>query len=107
MVRGTIVDTKKISVASHEQQQENLRLAAEIQELETNVQYCLAAGIEWLEVSEDLLKHFNKGKLPDPCYFIYKNVKLVRPGTAEGIAAQERLTCHQILFKDEGYMKVR
>ncbi len=105
--QGVIVDTTKTHKMSHDHYAENLKLASEKQELETNVNYCVAAGIEWLEVSKELLTYFNKGKMPESVYYIYKNVKLVLEGTAEQIAQKEKMDCHQVLFKDEGYMKVR
>lgn len=105
--RGIVVDTQNVGKMSPEVHQENLKIAAEKMELETNVQYCKAAGIEWLEVSPDLLKHFCGGQHPEVGYMIYKDIRLCLKDTAEDIARRERMTCHQILFKDEGYMKVR
>lgn len=84
-----------------------LKIAAEMQDLEAQVQYCAHANIDWLEVSDDLLMHFSGGKLPEAGYFIYKNVRLCRTGTAEDIAQREKLPMHAILYPHEGYMKVR
>ena len=92
---------------SAEVHSEKLRLAGELVELESNAVYCAAAKIEWLEVSADILKHFCGGKIPDEGYFIYKNVRLCLPDTAEQIAKRDGMTCHEIMFKDEGHMKVR
>lgn len=82
-------------------------IAVKIIELDANVQYCHAAKIEWLEVDPDLLAHFSGGELPAAGYIIYKNVRLCLKGAAEEIAHRERLTVHEVLYKDENYMKVR
>ena len=92
---------------SPEVHEDRMRLAGQMMELETNVQYCKAANIQWLEVSPDLLKHFNKGKIPDVGYSIYKDIKICLVDTAEEIARREKMDCHEILFPKEGYMKVR
>ena len=102
-----IVDVNKIAAITPKATQESLLIASQKMELEGNVTFCKNAGIEWLEVSEELLKSFCQGKLPQAGYFIYKDVKLCLKGTAEQIAQRDALNCHQVLFPDEGYMKVR
>lgn len=97
------VDPAKPAKLSQTVHKDHLRFAALVSELETNVQYCLSAGIEWLEVEEALLAGLCKGKVPGPGYMVYKNVKLCLPGTAETIARRESLTVHEILFKDDNF----
>jgi hypothetical protein len=70
-------------------------------ELETNIQFCLQAGIEWFEVDVELIRAICNGKFPDAGYMIYKNVKLCPTGKSEEIAKREQLTVHEILFKDD------
>jgi hypothetical protein len=78
-----------------------LALAAELTAFETHVQYCLNAGIEWIEVSKELLTHLCGGKYPAEHYMIYKNVRVTTEGKSEDIARHEGLTIHEILFKDD------
>jgi len=105
--KAVIVDPKNVAKMDHKVHEEALLLASQKMELETNVQYCKAANIEWLEVSPELLKHFCKGVLPEVGYFIYKDIRICLKDTAEGIAEREKMSCHQVLFPEEGYMKVR
>lgn len=104
---AVIVDPKNVGKMTSERHQAHLQIAGEIMELEANVNYCLAAKIEWLEVSEDLLKHFSQGQLPECGYHIYKNIRLCLKGAAEDIARKEQMNCHEVMFPDEGHMKVR
>ncbi len=90
-----------------EEREARHQAAVKIIELDANVTYCTAAGVDWLEVDKDLLMHLNGGDMPEAGYYIYKNVKLCLEGQAESIAARDKLNIHEVLFKDEGYMKIR
>ena len=81
--KPVVVETRPVHKMSAEVHSERLKIAAEIQELETNVAYCKAAKIEWLEVSKELLTYFNKGTMPSSGYYFYKDVRLCLEGTAE------------------------
>jgi len=98
---------KQSMVMNKDAHEESLRIAGLLHQLETNVQFCKNAGSDWLEVPEDVLKYFCKGKLPEAGYYIYKDIKLCLRDMSEIIAERERLDCHQIMFPDEGYMKIR
>lgn len=100
------VDPTKPFRMSDQVAQDRLKLAADLTSLDTNVAYCLNAGIEWLETTEELIAHLCGGKFPEAGYMIYKNVRLCRPGTAEAIAKKERLTIEQIMFPKNGQMMV-
>lgn len=95
-----------IGKPSQTQAEEALRLSAKLVQLETFIAYAQQNKIEWGEVDADILKHFNKGELPAAGYFIYKNIKLCLPNTAEDLARRDNMNCHQVLFPQESYMKV-
>lgn len=96
----------KVTKPSEEQSREHQRIATKLVELESAIVYAQQAKVEWLEVEPEILKHFCKGELPKVGYFIYKNIKLCLEGTAEEIAKRDRLTCDQIIYPKEGYMKI-
>lgn len=96
----------KVHTVSSAQSEEHLRVAAKLTQLESAIVYAQQAKIEWVEVEEDILKYFNKGALPECGYFIYKNIKLCLQGTAEDIARRDGLSCHEVIFPKESYMKV-
>lgn len=87
---------------------QQLKQASEMLWLNANIDKCHAAGIEWLEVPDSIIKMFCKGEIPETGYMIYKNVKLCLAGKAEDVARREKLTCHEVLFPGEaGKMQVR
>lgn len=96
----------RVAKPSPEQAEAYLRLATKLTELESAIVYCQQAKIEWMEVEPEILKHFCKGELPKAGYYIYRNIKLCLAGTAEEIAKRDRLTCDQIIYPKEGYMKI-
>ena len=69
--------------------------------LEAKVQLAKLGKFQWLEVDEEILKHFLQNKYPGPGYFIYKDIRLCLPGMAEEIADREDIDVHAVLFKDE------
>lgn len=104
-----VIDLEKlltVATPSAKQTEEHLKLAAKLTQLETAVIYATQAKIEWLEVEEDILKHFSGGKLPDAGYVIYKNIKMCLANQAEELAKRDALTCHQVMFPKDSYMKV-
>lgn len=105
----TVLDLEqllRVHTPNGAQTEEHLRVAAKLTQLETAIVYAQQAKIEWLEVEPEILKHFCRGQLPESGYYIYKNVKLCLEGKAEEIARQEGLSCHEVLFPKEGYMRV-
>lgn len=96
-----------LSEANHESAH---KLATQKLWLKGNVDWCKASvpPIEWLEVPEELLKHFCGGSIPASGYFIYENVKLCLKGKAEEIAKRDGLNSFQVLFPDDaGKMRIR
>lgn len=100
------IDLEAVGQISVEKTEEHLRLSAKLMQLETAAIYANQAKIDWLEVEEDILKHFCNGNIPEAGYFIYKNVKLCLKDTAQSLAKRDNLSCHEILFPKESYMKV-
>lgn len=102
----SVIDLAKLEQQNMPSAEARLKVAAQLTELESAVVYARQAKIEWMEVEEDILKYFNRGKLPSVGYYIYKGVKLCLKDTAPDLARREGLSCHEILFPKEGYMKV-
>lgn len=81
-------------------------IGQKLAELDAAVAYASRVGAEWLEVEEPILKHFYGGTIHPVGYYIYKGVKLCLTGTADALAKRDNLTCNEILFPKEGYMKL-
>ena len=85
-----------------------MKIAEKIVQLDAAVAYAKATKAEWIEVDEAVLKHFYKGEIHPVGYYIYKDIKLCRPGQAESLAQRDGLSCHEIVFpKDQFSCGVR
>jgi len=103
------VDLERVfdtGVKSKEQEMKEVEMFNKLKKLDYAVEYACSKKIEWLEVDQDILEHFYKGPVPEVGYYIYKTVKLCLKGRAEALAKRDNLSCHEILFPKESYMKV-
>lgn len=91
---------------SQEEQAKEIEMFNKMKKLDFAVEYANSKKIDWLEVDQDVLEYFYKGPVHPVGYYIYKGIKLCLKGQAEGLAARDNLTCHEILFPKEGYMKL-
>lgn len=96
----------RMGKATQEQSEAYLKLATKLTELESAIVYAQQSKVEWMEVEPEILTHFCHGEIPKSGYYIYKNIKLCLAGTADEIAKRDRLTCDQIIYPKEGYMKI-
>lgn len=92
------MDDREEAVKAREKRIERGHLMAD---LDADVISAVNSGFKWLEVDDEVFSIITKHKEPKCGYIIYKNIKVCREGMAEGLAAQEGMTIHEIVFKDE------
>ncbi len=103
------IDLESLYVKTEKSQkeiQDEIEFFNKMKKLDFAVDYANKNKIEWLEVDQDILEYFYRGTIPEVGYYIYKNTKLCLAGQAKSLAARDNLTCHEVLFPKENYMKL-
>lgn len=83
-----------------------IEMQKNLMQLDTQVQSCIAIDRHWLEYDPKVIAHLCGGDLPEAGYMIYKNIRLVVPGSLPDIIKREKVNIDDYVYVQDGELFV-